>query len=212
MSEPATPLLPLSERPRRFRRFLLLAGAIVVLDQLVKLAIKLTMTPGQDVPLLGNVFRLHFLENKGAAFGLTLQGLFGDGNETAAKAALTLISLALVGVIVLFLRRVAVFPNKLPVYVAMILGGALGNIIDRVAYGAVFAARNDYEGGWLHGRVVDMFYLDIWKGYVPEGWPLVGGNYYTLWPVFNIADVAISVGIVLVLVFQRRLFRPVAGA
>jgi signal peptidase II len=80
-----------------------------------------------------------------------------------------------------------------------------------VAYGALFAARNDYEGTWLHGRVVDMFYLDLWRGHLPESWPLVGGQYYTFWPVFNIADVAISVGIVLVLLGQRRLFRPVAG-
>ena len=88
----------------------------------------------------------------------------------------------------------------MPFFLALILGGAVGNIIDRVFYGVWFSGMNWYEGGLFHGRVVDMFYLDFYEG---EIW----GMNVNLLPVFNIADLAISIGIITVIVFQRRFFR-----
>lgn len=191
---------------RRAWHFWVLALAIVVVDQALKLAIKLNMQYGEEHNLVGSLFRLHFTENKGAAFGLTLSDLFGMGDEVA-KITLTLFSLLLVGGIAYYLHSVRHMRTGLPWWIALILGGAFGNIIDRVFYGVWFAEINNYEGGLLHGRVVDMFYLHFWQGWVPEDVPLIGGAFRVFdFAIFNIADAAISVGIVVVLIFQRRFF------
>jgi signal peptidase II len=198
-----------------FVKYLLIALAVVVLDQAVKLVVKFNMGMNQEIHVLGNFFKIHFIENPGAAFGLTISGLFENVmhvNETTGKLILTVFSLLLAGLIGYFLYTVSTYPTKLPFFTALILGGAIGNIIDRVFYGVWFTGMNDYEGGLLHGRVVDMFYLDIWKGTLPEWLPLWGGNYYELWPIFNIADSAISIGIVAVLLFQKRFFAHPAPA
>lgn len=200
-------------RPPRF--YFTIAGGIILLDQAVKILVKLTMgtqEPANTIHVLGDFFKIYFIENKGAAFGLTFASFFGGLDDTTAKLLLTLFSLALAGFIAYYLIKVAQYPTRLPLLIAMILGGALGNIIDRVFYGVWFAEINDYEGGLLHGRVVDMFYIDIWKGYVPESWPILGGDYMTLWPVFNVADMAIFFGIGFILIFQRRLFKPIEEA
>jgi signal peptidase II len=189
-----------------FWRWLGLAALLVALDQGVKIVVKLNMELHTEIPVLGNWFKLYFLENKGAAFGLTVNSIAGSLSEDGAKLLLTLISLALVALLMGYLWHHATARTGLPICIAFILGGALGNIIDRVFYGAWFAARNDYEGGLLYGRVVDMFYLDVYHGQWPDWVPLLGGNRLDLWPVFNIADVAITVGIVWALLFQKRLF------
>jgi len=199
-----------SARWRAIAPFAGLALAVVGLDQLVKLLIKLTMTPGESIPVLGSVFSIHFIENPGAAFGLTLNNVFGD--PLTAKVVLNLFSLVLAGLIAVYLYRIAIIKTGLRLWLALILGGAIGNLIDRIFYGAWFAEMNDYEGGFFFGRVVDMFYLNLYNGRLPANWPLVGDTYLTLWPVFNIADAAISVSIVAVLIFRRRLFRPLEQA
>jgi len=189
---------------------------VVVLDQISKLIIKLNMTIGQEINVLGDFFKIHFIENPGAAFGLTIAhvyeaflGIFMDNptlSDNAAKLILTLFSLFAVGFIIFYLHSLRNMKTALPIYVSLILGGAIGNIIDRVFYGHWFAEINDYEGGLLFGRVVDMFYVDIWQGYLPSWVPFLGNEYYSFWPIFNIADAAISVGIVAIIVFQRKLF------
>lgn len=192
-----------------YYRYLLIALAVVVVDQIVKLVVKLNMSMNQEIHVVGNLFKIHFIENPGAAFGLTISGLLENVmhvNEDTGKLVLTVFSVVLAGLIAYFLHTVSTYNTGLPFFTALILGGAIGNIIDRVFYGVWFAGMNDYEGGLLHGRVVDMFYLDIWKGTLPDWLPFWGGNYYELWPIFNIADSAISVGIVAVLIFQKRFF------
>jgi signal peptidase II len=97
-----------------------------------------------------------------------------------------------------------------PVYIlciAMILGGAIGNLVDSIFYG-VWLNNAPYNATtpWFHGQVVDMFYFDIWEGYVPEWVPLWGGSYTALWPIFNIADAAIFIGVAIILIFQNRFF------
>ncbi len=191
-----------------------MALAIVVLDQLVKLVVKLNMHIGQEIHVIGDFLKIHFIENPGAAFGMTVTSLFESitpVSETTGKLVLTIFSIVLVGFIAYFLHSVRTYRTPLPWFTALILGGAIGNIIDRVFYGVWFAAINDYEGGLLHGRVVDMFYFDIWAGTLPGWLPLWGGQYYAFWPIFNVADSAISIGIVAVLLFQRKFFAQPAA-
>lgn len=198
-----------------YRNFTI-ACLVVVVDQIVKLIVKMNMAIGQEFEVFGNIFKIHFIENPGAAFGLTIAhvyeaflGIFMDDpylSDATAKLILTLFSLFAVGFIIYYLHALRNMKTALPIYVSLILGGAIGNIIDRVFYGAWFAEMNDYEGGLLYGRVVDMFYLDIWQGYLPAWVPFLGNEYYSLWPIFNIADAAISVGIVAIIIFQKKLF------
>ena len=160
----------------------------------------------EEVHLIGDFFKLHFIENNGAAFGLTIANLVPGMSDWTAKLILTLFSFFAVFFIIYILKRAAEYASGLPIYVALILGGAFGNIIDRMFYGTIFSAMNDYEGGLLFGRVVDMFYLDLWQGFLPNWIPFFGGNWYAFWPIFNIADAAISIGIVGIFIFQRQIF------
>jgi len=91
---------------------------------------------------------------------------------------------------------------------ALILGGAIGNLIDSVFYG-VFLNNAPYDAPnpWFHGQVVDMFYIDIWEGRIPEWVPLFGGDYTALWPVFNVADASIFVGVAIIIIFQKSFFK-----
>lgn len=169
------------------------------------------MDLGEEIRILGDLFKIHFIENKGAAFGLTVSKLVGglgmDMSEETGKLILSLFSIFAVFAIGYVLYRLASHKSPLPYFVALIFGGAMGNIIDRTFYGMFFDAINNYEGGLFHGRVVDMFYLDIWRGQLPEWLPIWGGDYTSLWPIFNIADSAISIGIVVILIFQGKFFK-----
>lgn len=191
-----------------FYKYLLVITAIVFIDQVVKIVIKLNMFQGEEIPLLGNLFKIHFIENPGAAFGMTFGDFIGGITPETAKLILTLFSVLAAIVILFLLKKVSHYPNKLPLCMAFILGGAVGNIIDRIFYGMWFSEINDYDGGFLHGRVVDMFYLDIYQGIVPEHIPIIGNMELFLWPIFNIADAAISIGIVTILIFQNSFFKP----
>jgi signal peptidase II len=191
-------------------RFFWVAFFVVLIDQIVKFAVKYTLNPYDEVKVLGEVFSINYIENKGAAFGLTVADLGAKVgfqiSEDTAKLFLTLFSIFAVMVIVYMLRQLRHQGTALPLCLSLILGGAIGNIIDRVFYGVWFAGINDYDGGLLHGRVVDMFYVDVYHGQL-------FGTEVNLLPVFNIADAAITVGILMILVFQRRFFRkPEADA
>lgn len=169
------------------------------------------MQPNEEIPVIGDFFKIHFIENKGAAFGMTVDGLLAPLgihiDPETSKLILSLFSIVALSFIGYFLYKLSSHRSPLPYFVSLILGGAMGNIIDRTFYGIFFKSINEYEGGLFHGRVVDMFYFDIWKGYIPEWFPLWGGEYTALWPIFNVADSAISIGIVVILIFQGRFFR-----
>lgn len=186
------------------RKYLLLALAIVVVDQIVKVIVKLNMDLGERIPLLGEWFKIQFIENPGAAFGLRVTSFFGGMSEETGKIILTLFSLLALAGIVYFMIKMATHKSAFPWFLAMILGGALGNIIDRTLYGLIFSDINAYEGGLFFGRVVDMFYFDLFDLPLPE---FLGGGTYHLWPIFNVADAAITVGILVVLIFQGKFAR-----
>ncbi|MEM6348335.1 MAG: signal peptidase II [Bacteroidota bacterium] len=189
----------------------MIAFAVVLLDQLTKLYIKLNFEYREAVSVIGDFFKIQFIENKGAAFGLTVSkivnSLGGNMSDETGKLILSLFSIGAVVVIGVVVYRLASHRSPLPWFVALIFGGALGNIIDRTFYGMWFSDINNYAGGLFHGRVVDFLYLDIWEGTVAEWVPLFGGSYTSLWPIFNVADAAISIGIVAILFFQGRFFK-----
>lgn len=153
---------------------------------------------GQEYKVLGDWFIIHFTENNGMAFGLEFGGEFG-------KLALSLFRIIAVGGIgyglhYLIQRK---YHRGLILNVALIFAGALGNIIDSVFYGLIYG----YET-LFHGRVVDMLYFPILKGTFPTWFPVWGGEPFEFFrPVFNLADAAISVGVITILIFQKTYFK-----
>ena len=181
-----------------------LTTAILLVDQASKIWIKTNMMLGEHFNVAGEWFQIYFIENNGMAFGMELGGEWG-------KLALTLFRLVAVAGI-LYILRGMLQSNATRIgalaALSLILAGALGNIIDSVFYGPLFG----YER-WFHGRVVDMLYFPLWQGFLPDWVPIWGGDYFIFFrPVFNVADTAISTGVAMLLVFQRRYFPPDAPA
>lgn len=173
-------------------RVLWATALILVVDQVTKVAVKLSMFPGESIPVVGRLFRLTFTENPGMAFGIELGG--GD----AGKLFLSVFSVLATVAIVVWLHRVRSAPFGYRLALALVLGGALGNVVDRVFYGAAWG-----YAPLGYGNVVDFLHLDVWHGSIPESVPLLGGRYVALFPIGNVADVAILVGITLLLVTQK---------
>ena len=177
---------------------------VIILDQAVKMLVHFQMdfgTPGQ-IPILGDWFKLHYTTNPGMAFGMELGSEYGKMILTSFRLV------AMVG-IGYYLSLIIKKENH-PVYIlciAMILGGAIGNLVDSIFYG-IWLDNAPYNAPtpWFHGQVVDMFYFDIWEGYIPEWVPLWGGSYTALWPIFNVADASIFIGVAIILIFQNRFF------
>jgi len=177
---------------------LLLVFGVLLVDQLVKLYIKTNFYLGEEIHVLGDWFRIHFTENYGMAFGLEFGGKSG-------KILLTLFRLVAVGFIGWYIFDLSKKDtNKWYIIAwALILSGALGNIIDSVFYGVIFG----YDA-WFHGRVVDMFYFPIIQTTIPENWPFWAGEDFEFFrPVFNVADAAISIGFLIILLGQKTFFK-----
>lgn len=171
------------------------------------------MTLGQEFNVLGDWFIIHFTENPGMAFGLEFSGEYG-------KLILSLFRLAAITVLIVYIYNITrhKVSNLVLVSLSLVLAGAIGNMIDSAFYGMIFSNSNFFEvarflpaeGGYssfLHGKVVDMFYFPIVQGVYPQWVPFIGGSDFQFFrPVFNIADSSITIGVIMMVLFQKRFF------
>jgi signal peptidase II len=185
---------------------------VLFLDQLLKIYIKTHFSYGEEHNVIGNWFKLHFIENEGMAFGMK----FG---EHWGKLFLTLFRLVAVAWGFYFIQNTLIkekYSNGLIFCASLILAGALGNSFDSVFYGKIFTESSFHVAKWtawgqgytdmFHGRVVDMLYFPVLKGTYPTWFPIWGGEDFEFFrPVFNLADAAISGGVISIFVFQGKM-------
>ncbi|MEM0577201.1 lipoprotein signal peptidase [Flavobacterium polysaccharolyticum] len=194
------------------RKAYFLIFILLLVDQVSKIYVKTNFVLGEEVTVF-NWFKIHFIENEGMAWGTKLPGEYGKLFLTVFR----IFAVAGIGYWLWDSVRNHKSSNYLIVAIALIFAGALGNIIDSVFYGVIF--NESYQqlavmfseepyGTWFHGQVVDMFYFPIIKDFpMPEWVPFIGGRPFTFFnAIFNVADVAISTGVGILIVFNKKAF------
>ena len=188
--------------------------SVLFIDQFTKVYIKLHYPLGEVSRVAGDWFILHFTENPGMAFGLEFGGDYGKLILSSFRIIASMVGIWYVVHIV----KKGEHPGFI-LSVSLILAGAIGNILDSSFYGMLFSESDEFntskflpaEGGYagfLHGRVVDMFYFPIWNGTFPTWFPIWGGEDFQFFrPIFNFADFSISTGVGIILVFQKKFIK-----
>ena len=176
---------------------ILLGMLLVVIDQIIKVVVKMEMIPGVPVPVLGRWFQLVFVENAGMAFGM------GSNGGVWVKLALTLFRIGLFIFLVWWIRKLAVqgtAPAGVLIGLTLISAGALGNLLDSMFYGIIWPELmvDGAPFGFLFGKVVDMFWFPLIRN--------SAGECIFFKPVFNFADSCVTVGAFYLLLFQYRFF------
>ena len=200
---------------RILRQALITIFSVLAIDQVSKVWVKLNMYQNEKFAVMGDWFYIHFLENRGMAFGFEFGGEWG-------KIALSSFRVVAVILIARYIYRF-IQKNYHPGFIicsSMVLAGALGNIIDSAFYGLIFSESPpnipitaDFmpnDGGYaafMMGNVVDMLHFPLFSFNWPEWVPKIGGTEFEFFrPVFNIADSAITVGLACIFIFQKRFF------
>lgn len=185
-------------------KYFLVALLVILIDQTSKLLVYNYMYLHEEVNVIGEWFKLHYLLNPGMAFGIRWKSEFG-------KIALTVFRIAAmfgIGYYLFKMIKKKAHPGFL-LSMSLILGGAVGNVIDSTFYGVLL--NNQPIGSfspWFHGQVIDMLFFPIFDFYWPDWMPFVGGEYFLFFsPVFNIADSSIFVGVTSILIFQKKFFK-----
>lgn len=200
------------------KKSIILIVIILFIDQLSKIYVKTHFMLHDDYKVF-NWFKIYFIENDGMAWGTKISDFASSISDRTAKIFLTLFRvIAIFGIGYWLLASIKKQGSRILILaIVLIFAGALGNIIDSVFYGVLFndshgqlATFLPESGGYdtlLHGKVVDMLYFPLYKGYLPNWFPFYGGKYFTFFePVFNIADMAISTGFIMLIVFNKRAF------
>lgn len=179
--------------------YLLFSVLLIGIDQASKLLVHQYMQPGfsGQIALIGDWLKLHYVLNPGMAFGMQLGHEYGKLFLTLFR----LVAMVAIGGYMIHLARAGASKGLLWA-LAMILAGAVGNVIDSTFYG-VWLDNAPYGSPtpWFHGQVIDMIFVDFWEGFIPEWVPVWGGQYYST-PIFNIADSCIFLGVCSILIFQ----------
>ena len=190
---------------------------ILLADQWLKIYIKTHFNYGESFFLLGQEWaQLHYVENEGMAFGITFDWTYG-------KLLLSVFRVVMIGGLFWYIRQLIAHraPAAFLYCIALITAGAIGNMIDSAFYGMIFDVSGDqsYEiakivpfgqgyAPFLHGKVVDMFYFPLTTIHFPEWMPVIGGTDYRFFSyIFNVADAAITVGLLYILLFQRHFLK-----
>ena len=181
------------------KKLLILGILLVVIDQVIKVLVKTNMSIGESFNVIGNWFRILFIENEGMAFGMKFGGFVG-------KYFLTFFRVCLFCGLTWWITRLCrkgTVPTGVLVGLTLIDAGAMGNIIDCLFYGLIFTPHMPF----MQGRVVDMLYFPLIHTTWPQWMPWVGGTPFTFFdPVFNFADSCVTVGAFYLILFHWRFF------
>lgn len=188
----------------RARKYFIIALVVILIDQCSKLLVYNNMYLHEEINVIGEWFKLHYLLNPGMAFGIRWENEFG-------KLALTIFRIAAMIGIAYYLYQMAQKKahTGFLISMALILGGAVGNVIDSTFYGVLLDNQpiGSYSP-WFHGQVIDMLFFPLFDFTWPEWMPMVGGEYFLFFsPVFNIADSSIFIGVATILIFQKKFFK-----
>lgn len=202
----------------KLKNVTILLFVLILLDQILKIWVKTHMCIDEAIMVVPEWFQLRFIENNGAAFGMQISSAGGFDWGKLALSLFRVVMIGLLGYYIVYLnRRKTGTPKGVTIGLAMILAGAVGNLIDSMFYGMIFtqstpttvATLGEGYSTFMMGKVVDMFYFPLFQWNSVPGWLdfLVDYNNYFFGAIFNLADAYISCAVVYLIIFQYRFFQ-----